>query len=183
MSSLAFPYGYYPSLYGPLAWYGPLPIAGYLPVQQYVLHGGYAQPPMGYAQLPGYAPLPGPSAPKQAIKYPMIPAWLKYCDQHPQCCGGDFSNHVSEFDKEGYHCIHQLTGDWITVKSYWIGSILEKVWWIVSFAMLKKMWSLLRLVFSQWFWLMMGLKMLYNFCLDIKVGCTEKIWDNSNIHL
>lgn len=104
MPSLAFPYGYYPSPYG------LPPTAGYLPVQQHVLHGGYAQPPMGYA------PPPGPSAPKQAIKYPMILAWLKYCDWHPQHCREDFSNHVLKFNKEGYHCIHWLTGDQIMVE-------------------------------------------------------------------
>jgi hypothetical protein len=46
----------------------------------------------------------------------MIPAWLTYCDQHPQRRGEDFSSHASKFDKEGYRRIHQLTGDRITVE-------------------------------------------------------------------
>ena len=53
----------------------------------------------------------------------MIPEWLRYCDQHPQCCGEDFSEHTSRFDQEGYRRIHQLTGQRITVEKLadWIG--------------------------------------------------------------
>src|SRR6266481_7094615 len=106
----SFPYGYYPppGPYGPPAWFGP-PTTGHIQ--------GHPQ----YGQVPGYEQtcvLP----PASKIEYPKISEWLEYCDQHPECCGENLSDHGWKFDKEGYRHIHQLTGDRVTVEklSEWL---------------------------------------------------------------
>jgi len=61
--------------------------------------------------------------PMQSIDYPMIPKWLAYCNNHPQCSGEDFNSLVPKFNEKGFRCLHQLTGDCITVEklSEWLG--------------------------------------------------------------
>jgi len=61
--------------------------------------------------------------PPQALDYPMIVDWLAFCDNHPQHSSENFSGLGTKFDKEGFRCLHQLTGDHITVEklSEWLG--------------------------------------------------------------
>jgi hypothetical protein len=92
---MGFPYSSYPTPYLPPGhgWYGP-----------------YTNP----------GPQPVPSAPQHVtapVKYPSIISWLRYCDNHADCAGGDFSSVAWKFDKEGYHHIEQLTGSRVSIDS------------------------------------------------------------------
>lgn len=98
-----FPYGYYPP---------PYPISGW---------SGYPPPP---------PPAPNPTllglpTVNQFLKldYPRIPAWLDYCDRHPDRCSENFSAYADTFNAEGYRRINQLTRDHISVEnlSAWLG--------------------------------------------------------------
>jgi hypothetical protein len=59
----------------------------------------------------------------QPVSYPMIAEWLVFCDNHPQRSGEDFGSLMPKFDEEGFRCLHQLTGDRITIEklSDWLG--------------------------------------------------------------
>ena len=82
----------------------------------------YGQVPMYNQPLPPLHPQQYMVPPMQPLNYPMIAEWLALCDNHPQHSGEDFSSLVPKFDKEGFQCLHQLTGDCITVEklSEWL---------------------------------------------------------------
>jgi hypothetical protein len=99
-----------------------MPFNYYAP--SYPTWSGYPQYPM--APPPQLALNPAPPAPNPALPapnrsvkssdYPKIPAWLTYCDNHPERCGEDFSLYAWKFEREGWRRIHQLTGDRISVE-------------------------------------------------------------------
>ena len=107
-----FPYPNMPPHPGhPSLWYGQAPF--YHPQFPLLHPQQYTVPPM----------MSVPSPPIQPLDYPLISEWLAQCDDHPQRSGEDFTNLVPKFDQEGFRCLHQLTGDQITVEklSEWLG--------------------------------------------------------------
>ena len=108
---LSLPYGYYPTPY-----IMGIPLWSMLgPVQAQVAH----QPPANLVNDAG----PIPPVPNPSVEYPKIVAWLAHCNRHPSHSGEDFSELLPKFDKEGFRCIHQLTGNQITVEKLaeWVG--------------------------------------------------------------
>jgi hypothetical protein len=110
---MAFPYGYY------------APPSGYPAAP-----GWYTQPPLPNVNLmpapPQVQPVAAPApALNVTVQCPKITDWLKYCDEHPDWRGEDFSEHPGQpkFDREGFCRINQLTGSRISVKklSEWLG--------------------------------------------------------------
>jgi hypothetical protein len=101
---MAFPYGFYPSVFPPAHTWYPQP----------------APPNLNPAIPAGIHP-PPPILPKTDV--PKIRAWLDYCDRHPERQGEDFGAHGDRFDEEGYRRISQLTGERISVEklSKWLG--------------------------------------------------------------
>ena len=70
-------------------------------------------PPNPNLALPAIHP-PQPVQTKTEV--PKIRAWLKYCDEHPDRRGENFSAHAGKFDEEGYRRINQLTGERVSVE-------------------------------------------------------------------
>jgi hypothetical protein len=49
------------------------------------------------------------------VKFPRIPDWLAYCDQHPDRSGADLTALIPKFQAQGFRTINQLTGNRITI--------------------------------------------------------------------
>ena len=45
-----------------------------------------------------------------------VTPWLKYCDRHPNCYRDPLSDYAQKFNQEEYHCIDQLTSNWVSVE-------------------------------------------------------------------
>jgi hypothetical protein len=107
------PYGYFhPTVPQPMYYYPPGPPPP---------PPGYAYGPPPVAAGPPMQP-PAPKRPVTTADYPMISAWLLYCDHHLQCQGENFSGFADKFDKEDFRRMHQLKhmtvqqlADWLRV--------------------------------------------------------------------
>ena len=68
------------------------------------------------------SPHQNPTTWPKSVKGPIISAWLRHCDNHPDRRGENFSTLTGNFDEQGYWTIDQLTSARMSVEnlSSWI---------------------------------------------------------------
>jgi len=114
-----FPYGCYPPPFmAPAMYYSSMGFPQFAP--------GIAPPAVGFTTPPSntFTPpgLPMPAtvasaAPTQPLNYPLIPEWIKYCDQHPNRSGASLTPVIPSLVKEGFCYVNQLRGDHVTIEN------------------------------------------------------------------
>ena len=67
------------------------------------------------SQPPG--PHQNPTTRPKSVKGPIISAWLRHCDNHPDRRGENFSALTGNFDEQGYQTIDQLTSACMSVEN------------------------------------------------------------------